>query len=441
MLDARVRVGGPRHVLDGRVRMHLDNLHFVELFTTAVANLKGQLDADLALAGTLDAPSVRGSASVGGLTGELPALGLKLTQGRVRLSGDQNAALRIDGQVHSGKGTLKVAGSVGLGAGQTTRLAVSGQQVEVANIPSASVSLSPDVRVEGDARGVAIDGQVSVDRADVNLEKLPGSGATQSSPDVVVVDASQPPPERGATLPLTTDVKVELGDHAHVTGYGLDGNLHGSLRVSARPGKQAQGQGQIRIDGTFRAYGQDLTITRGRLLFASSPLDNPGLDMRAVRKLNPNATIDDGQEVGLEVRGTARHPQLTVFSNPAMEQSDALSYLITGKPLSQVKGGEGSTVDAAAQALGSATGDLLAKSVGSRLGISDIGVSSNDALGTTAFTVGKYLSPRLYLSYGVGLFEPGQVVTLRYILSRRWNFEAQQSTNASRASFNYRYEH
>ena len=68
-------------------------------------------------------------------------------------------------------------------------------------------------------------------------------------------------------------------------------------------------------------------------------------------------------------------------------------------------------------------------------------MSSNDALGTAAFTVGKYLSPRLYLSYGVGLFEPGQVVTLRYILSRRWNFEAQQSTNSSRASFNYRYEH
>jgi translocation and assembly module TamB len=131
---------------------------------------------------------------------------------------------------------------------------------------------------------------------------------------------------------------------------------------------------------------------------------------------------------------------MTVFSNPTMEQSDALSYLITGKPLSQVKGGEGNMVGAAAQALGSAAGDLLAKSVGSKLGIDDIGVSNNDALGTAAFTVGKFLSPRLYLSYGVGLFEPGQVITLRYLLSHRWNFEAQQATEFSRASFNYRLE-
>jgi translocation and assembly module TamB len=145
--------------------------------------------------------------------------------------------------------------------------------------------------------------------------------------------------------------------------------------------------------------------------------------------------------VGLQISGTAQRPVLTVFSNPLMEQSDALSYLITGKPLSQVKGGEGDMLGAAAQALGSAAGNLLAKSIGSKIGVDDIGVSSNAALGgNSAFTVGKYLSPRLYLSYGVGLFEPGEVVTLRYRLSHRWNFEAQSATEFSRASFNYRLE-
>jgi translocation and assembly module TamB len=141
------------------------------------------------------------------------------------------------------------------------------------------------------------------------------------------------------------------------------------------------------------------------------------------------------------VSGTAQRPILTVFSNPVMEQSDALSYLITGKPLSEVKGGEGSMVSAAAQALGSAGGDLLAKRIGAHLGVDDIGVSSSEALnGNSAFTVGKYLSPRLYLSYGVGLFEPGQVITLRYRLSLRWNFEAQNATDFNRASLNYRFE-
>jgi translocation and assembly module TamB len=279
-----------------------------------------------------------------------------------------------------------------------------------------------------------------MDSADVNVEKLPGAGATKASPDVVIVDEKQQE-QAASQMPISAAVKVDLGRRTHLIGMGLDGKLSGTLTVIEKPGRATTGQGQIGVSGTYRAYGQNLQIERGQLLFASTPIDNPGLNIRAARKLNPNATIDEGQEVGLLVSGTAQRPILTVFSNPVMEQSDALSYLITGKPLSEVKGGEGNMVSAAAQALGSAGGDLLAKRIGAHLGVDDIGVSSSEALGgNSAFTVGKYLSPRLYLSYGVGLFEPGQVITLRYRLSKRWNFEAQNATDFNRASLNYRFE-
>ena len=162
---------------------------------------------------------------------------------------------------------------------------------------------------------------------------------------------------------------------------------------------------------------------------------NPGIDIRATRKIEA-----DNVTAGLLVRGTAQVPVLTVFSEPSMEQSEALSYLVTGKPLSSLKSGEGDMLGTAARALGTAGGDLLAKSIGGRLGVDDIGVADNGALGGAAFTVGKYLSPKLYLSYGVGIFEPGEVVTLRYLFSRHWNFEAQNATTGSRAGINYRIE-
>jgi translocation and assembly module TamB len=311
-----------------------------------------------------------------------------------------------------------------------------------ADIPAAKVSISPDLTLQQDAKGIIVGGSVLLDSADIDVSKLPGAGATKASPDVVIVDRKQQEQEQAAAaLPISAQVKVDLGDKMHLVGMGLDGRLSGQITAIERPGHATAGQGQITVDGIYKAYGQSLHIEQGRLLFAGTPIDNPGLDIRATRKLNPNATIDDGQKVGLYVSGTAQRPVLTVFSDPVMEQSDALSYLITGKPLSQVKGGEGNMVGAAAQALGSAAGDLLAKSIGSKIGVDDIGVSSNEALGgNSAFTVGKYLSPRLYLSYGVGLFDPGQVITLRYKLSQRWNFEAQNATDFNRASFNYRIE-
>ncbi|HEY8329308.1 MAG TPA: translocation/assembly module TamB domain-containing protein, partial [Rhodanobacter sp.] len=439
-IDGQVTMSGAQQVLGGQLDLRLNNLAFVELFSSEVANVKGGVDGNFRFGGTLKQPAVTGQANVRGFAAEVPSAGLKLSEGQLTVGTTDARQFLIRGSVQSGRGSVTIDGDAGLGADARTSLTLKGSQFTAADIPAARVVISPDLTVKQDAKGIDIGGALSIDSADVNAEKLPGAGATQASPDVVVLDENQQQ-QAASKLPIRALVKVDLGRKTHVVGMGLDGRVSGVLTVVERPGRATTGQGQIAVNGTYRAYGQNLQIQRGQLLFASTPIDNPGLNIRAVRKLNPNATIDEGQEVGLLVSGTAQRPILTVFSNPVMEQSDALSYLVTGKPLSQVKGGEGDMVGAAAQALGSAAGDLLAKSIGSKLGVDDVGVSSNEALGgSSAFTVGKYLSPRLYLSYGVGLFEPGEVITLRYRLSKRWNFEAQQATEFSRASFNYRIE-
>jgi len=439
-VDGQVVMSGTDQSLAGHLDVQLDQLGFVELFTSELANLKGSLVGRFQVGGTLGSPTLAGSATLDGLAAEVPAAGLKLADGHVTLATDDARELRVDGTLRSGKGTLSVRGKTGLGRDASTELVFQGQQVTAADIPAARVVVSPTLVLRKDPQGMDVSGRIALDSADIDVSRLPGAGATKASPDVVVMDEQQQE-AKAAAMPINATVAVDLGEHTHLVGMGLDGDLRGQLVVRERPGRATTGQGQIDVSGTYRAYGQNLTIEQGRLLFATTPIDNPRLDIRAVRRLNPNATIDEGQKVGLYVAGTAQRPVLTVFSQPVMEQSDALSYLITGKPLSEVKGGEGSMVNSAAQALGSAGGDLLAKRIGSQLGVDDIGVSSSDALnGGSAFTIGKYLSPRLYLSYGVGLFEPGQVITLRYRLSKRWNFEAQNATGFSRASLNYRLE-
>ncbi|GLQ94786.1 translocation/assembly module TamB domain-containing protein [Dyella acidisoli] len=440
-MDGQVAITGLQQVLNGQVSLHLDDLAFMSLFTDTLANVKGRINGDFKLGGTVAEPAITGQAGIDGFAAEIPDAGLKFTDGRLVATTTDARELRIDGSVQSGKGALAISGTAGLDAQTPTTITLKGNEVTVIDIPAAKVVLTPDLQVRHDTQGLQATGSVRLDSADVNLDKLPGSGVNKASPDVVVVDEPQPAANSGAT-PINASIKVDLGQRAHLIGMGLDGRLGGVLTVEERPGRATTGQGQVTVTGTYKAYGQKLQIQQGQLLFASTPIDNPGLNIKAIRNLQPNATINEGQQVGLQITGTAKRPVLTVFSNPVMDQSDALSYMITGKPLSQVSsGGESNMVNAAAQALGSATGNLLAKSIGSKLGIEDIGVSSSDALnGNSAFTVGKYLSPRLYLSYGIGLFEPGQVITLRYRLSRRWSFEAQNATDFNRASVNYRIE-
>jgi translocation and assembly module TamB len=191
------------------------------------------------------------------------------------------------------------------------------------------------------------------------------------------------------------------------------------------------------VAGTYKAYGQDLTIKEGRLLFAGTPLDNPRLAMVAMRDINENL------KTGLRIAGSAKRPIITVISDPNVGEADALSYLVTGRSLSDVGSASGSSQDAlasATQSLQGAGAGLVAKRIGARLGLDEASVEENDMIGGSALTVGEYLSPRLYLSYGVGLFEPGEVIALRYKLTDDVGVRVQRGSEETRAGVEYRIE-
>ena len=101
--------------------------------------------------------------------------------------------------------------------------------------------------------------------------------------------------------------------------------------------------------------------------------------------------------------------------------------------------GDASKLDAASAAL-SAGGNLLASQLGARLGLDNAGIGESRALGGSVLGVGKYLSPRLYVGYGVSLLGTGQVLTLKYLLRKGFDIEIESSTVENRASANWRKE-
>ena len=431
--------------LSGNITLHLNSLRFVDLLTTSLVATQGKVEGTFTLAGTTSSPGASGELALRGFATEVPAAGIKLSGGEISVHSSDGKIFAIDGSIASGDGKLALAGQFGLGDTAPLALKINGENFLAADIPGAQVRISPALTLHRDDKRFSIDGEVTIPRASIDIAKLPGGGVSKVSSDVVIKD--EPAAAETRSLPIDAVVTVKLGAgeklamdlrqgrEVHLVGFGLDGNVGGQLIVQDHPGRATTGRGQVEVTGTYKAYGQDLTIEQGRLLFAGTPVENPGLDLRAVR-----AFPDQSVTVGVQVRGTAERPELSVFSNPAMEQSDALSYLVAGKPMSQLRGGEGDAVGAAARALGTAGGNLLAQSIGAKMGVDDVGVADNSSVGGAALTVGKYLSPRLYLSYGVGLFTPGEVVTLRYRLTRHFDAEMQNGTLSSRAGINYKIE-
>ncbi|HLS83236.1 MAG TPA: translocation/assembly module TamB domain-containing protein [Arenimonas sp.] len=428
-ITARLATGtDPAAALDGELDLDVRELTWLELFSEDLAAPAGRLHGRLQLAGTRAAPVLSGQAQLSGFQAELPALGLKLREGDFSLDGQADGSTRLNGAITSGDGRLQVAGELNLRDAQAPLLlALRGKAVTLANTPEFHAIADPDLLLHFAGGVLGVRGRVDVPRAGFALEALETDVA--ASDDVVVLDPLDPPRQR--RLPLDIDLTVTLGEEVRLQGFGLDGKVGGRLHLRQRPGGPARASGSLDVSGRYRAYGQALAIERARLGFADSPVDNPSLDIRAGR---------DFEQVSVRVRvtGTARRPSLRIESDPAMDTSEALSWLVFGRPLRSASSGEAEQLSAAAMALG-AGGNLVAQQIGTRLGLDEAGIAESRNLGGAALTVGKYLSPRLFISYGVALVGTGQVVTLKYLLSRGFDISIE-SGNESAASINWRLE-
>jgi translocation and assembly module TamB len=437
-ITGELRAGALRSdapTLDGNARVELPTLAPVAVFAPQLSNVTGRMEAEARIAGNTVEPQIEARVLLSGFGTDFPELGIQLRDGNIEATRSVDGVLRLEGQVSSGEGQIRVTG--GQESEDLMRFEVTGENFVVANIPAAQMRISPKLGIERTSERLQINGTVTVPSAHVDVQKLPARQATAvgASADVVVID--DPPAQKSAArkTPVFADVTVVLGEKVRLQGFGLDAQVAGQLVVREQPGTETVGSGQLRVTGTYKAYGQDLTIERGSLSFAGTPLNNPSLDIAAFRKIE-----EENVRAGLLISGTAQSPQLVVTSEPPMQEAEALSYLVTGRPLNAVGSAETDLMQSAARSLGTAAGNLLARNVGRRLGVDQLGIEKSEALGDSAFTVGEYLSPRLFLSYGVGLFTPGEVLTLRYRIAEALELEASSAPNETRTSLQWRAE-
>lgn len=426
MVDATAEIPWKSHAKPaGRLHLvaHLPDLSGLGALSDAVSDVSGRMDADIGVSGTLQSPRFKGHVRLSNAELTLTRFGTRIRNGELTLRGN-GTGLSLEGTLaDAGKGRLAVHGTLRHPNGQWALDAhLGGKDFQAADMPEAKVSVSPDLDISVQGYAVTLKGSVAIPSARIRPPHF--SNAISPSPDLVIVGREKK--RSGPPWSLTTRLHITLGDDVRFSGYGLTARVGGELTINDTPGKLTTGSGELKIlKGQYTAYGQDLDIQRGRLLFSGGPVANPGLDIRAARTVGLVTA-------GLQITGTLRNPRLQVFSDPPMSQSDALAYMLFGHGMQQTTGSEQSTVNRAANAIGIAGGTYLVKSLGKRVGIDTVSIQNASPYDTSAnqasLFLGKYLSPRLYVSYGIGLYAPINLLRVRYTLSRHWALQAESGT-------------
>lgn len=404
--------------LGAQLEVTLSNLDFLRLASAEIEAPAGRVDGRMNWSGTLAQARAEGELRLSEGRLRLARPGIEITGLSARVGTTPAGALSLEGSAVSGKGRIAITGeAVPTGENAGARLAIRGEDFQAANTTELRAWVSPrlDLRLHG--RKLEVSGEIDVPRAQITPVSF-DSGIGPSSDQVIVVGEQDPVARAG--MQLLADVRLNLGQQVRFEGNGLKTELTGSVRAIEAPGRPGSGRGEVRlVGGRYKAYGQELEIDSGRLLFNGGPLTEPAVEIRARRK--PREDI----EVGVFVRGRLDKPEFQLFSTPAMPHEQQLSWLVFGRPIEEGGAGDERAMLAnAALSLGLTGTDFLAQNLrgGLRLDAVSFGADPGEDAQRARFTVGKYLSPKLYLSYGIGLFQPGQAFKLLYDLGHGFKF-------------------
>ncbi|WP_455884384.1 translocation/assembly module TamB domain-containing protein [Pseudomonas spelaei] len=386
-------------------------------FVPMVETLNGKLNGNGRISGGLLAPQVNGSVNLIGGEVSGPELPISLEGLNVQalIAGE---SVQLNGAWRSGKagqGSLK--GRVDWSRALVVDLSLQGSQLPVTVEPYAVLEVAPDLKIGVKDDKLAISGKVQIPRGDITVRELPPSTVKVSDDTVIIGSQTE---EGKPPMAIAMDIDVAVGeDQLNFSGFGLTAKVQGHVHI----GDNMDTRGELWLnDGRYRAYGQRLDVRRARLLFAG-PLDQPYLDIEAIRKT-------DDVVAGIRLSGSAEQPTTQIFSEPAMSQEQALSYLVLGRPLSTT-GEDNNMLAQAALGLGLMGSAGVTSDIARNLGIQDFELDTQGSGTTTAVVASGKITEKLSLRYGVGVFEPASTIALRYLLSKKVYLEVASGVASS----------
>ena len=201
-------------------------------------------------------------------------------------------------------------------------------------------------------------------------------------------------------LRLPDDLLLRGRDmHASFSRVGLgDMNITvgGELQIRKAPAGQPDLVGTVTVvRGFYDFQGRRFEVLRdSQIRFQGTRPIDPALQVDAQR-------IISGVTAIVNIRGTARQPQVSLSSQPPLDEADVLSLIVFNQPINQL--GEGERLNIAERAGGLAVGYLatpLANSIARALDLDIFEIrASGGENGQPSIAVGQQFGSRLFVSF------------------------------------------
>ncbi|MGI2992998.1 autotransporter assembly complex protein TamB [Vibrio alginolyticus] len=422
-----LNVSSEKPTIDGKVSLSTFHLDFLAPLIGEYSLFKANMNTDLAISGDVMHPKLNGQFLIDQmkLQGEVTPIDINSGQVVINFKGHQ---ADLDAGILTPDGELNVTGDADWQDLQNwrTKARVFAKELNVDLPPMVKIKVEPDMTIDVTPQLAKIEGDINLPWGRIVVEELPPSAVGVSS-DTVILDKNLQPVDDVAAMPfdVETNINIKIGDDFQLAAFGLKGGLKGNLNVTQKDkGPFIVGEVNV-VDGSYRSFGQDLLIKEGKILM-NGPPDQPYLSIKAIR--NPDNTQDD-VIAGVQVSGPASDPSIEIFSEPAMNQANALSYLLRGQDIDGEAGGNAMTTTLIGLSL--AKSGRVVGEIGEAFGVQDLQLDTAGSGDDSQVTVSGYILPGLQVKYGVGIFNSLGEFTVRYRLMQDLYLEAVSGVDSA----------
>ncbi len=352
---------------------------------------EGRVDVNVKLYGTTTQPLFSGEATVNNGKMVLRPFGMYLhsVQARAHFNADSividnvSALTENNGTVQIKRGEILLEKFLPT----TMNFLVATERSPVRNIPFIEANVNSSIVIGGTVNNPKITGDVTVNSALITMPFAP---------------AEEPPPPEGEVKPLDMSLNITGAQGIWLRNKDADIELSiDNLNVRLHQNLLFLSGRLNTIQGVYRFLDRSFDLTSGELIFTNAALIDPQLNLTAQTTV-VRAEGDESKQylISLRVTGTAMKIKLAFTSDPPLAEGDILAMLGAG-----MRADELSNIDLGSQA---ARGLDYALSLATGWGQRKTGLdmlkikTMTGAEKGAQITIGKYVTPKVYVTAGVG---------------------------------------
>lgn len=475
-----------------------DTVKFLNVFTPEVDMLTGKIDVNARLGGAIDNPRILdGNIDISGGTLYLSKIEnpvsniefasvlkdsrLKITKGRAKLKGeveDQNFFKRFTRFIFSpirrllfktrNEGDVSFSGDVDLSAIDRPKLNLSVK----ANRAYVNYFLE-NTKILFSTKNMSVTGRDTLlVKGDVTIHKAAVDLNLKESEKNLLLYPSlrETPPYMQYMLNVSIPANFYVRSEAAFNSFEMQ--LNGDLRVIQEPRGLLEMYGNLDVPKGKYFQFEEFNIQNGRVEFVN-PKELPQLDIYAQKKKY-------GYIFQLHVSGSLSNPvkEIHIFdsnsgedvTNLYPETKDQIALLLFGVTFNELGGS--SVLDKGQEVINQALISQIEREARRFIGLDEVRLESQDNLldfrnrrlnqdlGETSLSLGKYLTPHLYLEYKTQLasaglpglgnipaprlsWEAGNQLYMEYRINRNWSistFYEKRQYDKVKFDINWRYD-